>query len=58
MGRNFLLNVTVGLLAATLSVALPNLRVEIPGAEEEPVASETIASPRPTNHGTAGGGIF
>jgi len=58
MGRKFLFSVTVGLLAATRSVALPNLRVEIPGAEEEPVTSETIASPRPTNHGTAGGGSF
>jgi hypothetical protein len=44
MGRNVLLSVTVGLLAATLSVALPNLRVDIPGAEEEPVASEAIAA--------------
>ena len=55
--RNPLLTVPVSLLAATLSVALPNLHVEILGAEDEPVASETIVSSRPTGHGTPGGGI-
>ncbi len=55
--RNPLIILPVSLLAATLSVALPTLHVEILGAEDEPVASETIVSPRPTSHGTPGGGI-
>ena len=39
--RNALLIVTAGLLAATLSVALPTLGVEIAGAEEL-VQTETL----------------
>jgi len=38
MGRNLLLSVTAGLLAATLSIALPNVRIEIPGAEGQAVS--------------------
>jgi hypothetical protein len=43
-GRNALLIVTVAFLAATLSVALPNLRVEIAGPEEESMETVTIVS--------------
>ena len=46
MGRNPLLVLTVALLAATLQLALPNLHVEVPGAEDEALPGETIASPR------------
>jgi hypothetical protein len=45
------------LLAATLQVALPNLHVEVPGAEDEPVPGETIDSPRPTKNETTGASI-
>jgi len=55
--RNRLLIVTIALLAATLALALPNLDVEIPGAEGESFATDTIASPRPPHRGTEGGGI-
>ena len=57
LGRNPLLVLTAALLAATLQVALPNLHVEVPGAEDEPLPGETIASPRPTKHETKAGGI-
>ncbi len=56
-GRNPLLVLTAALLAATLQVALPNLHVEVPGAEDEPLPGETSASPRPTQHETAGDGM-
>ena len=56
-GRNPLLVLTAALLAATLQLALPNLRVEVRGAESEPPSEETIDSPRPTQHETAGGAI-
>jgi hypothetical protein len=42
--RNALLFVTVALLAATLSLALPNLGVEISGAGE-PAQTRTLTSP-------------
>jgi len=45
------------LLAATLQLALPNLHVEVPGAEDEPLPGETIALPRPTKNETARGSI-
>lgn len=57
VGRNPLLVLTAALLAATLQLALPNLHVEIPGAEDEPLPGETIASPRPTKNETARGSI-
>jgi hypothetical protein len=53
--RNPLLVLTAALLAATLQLALPNLHVEVPGAEDESLSGETIASPRPTKNETAGG---
>jgi hypothetical protein len=56
-GRNPFLLLTAALLAATLQVALPNLHVEVPGAEDEPVPGETIDSPRPTKNETTGGSI-
>ena len=40
-------SLTALLLAATLEVALPNLQVEVPGAEVESLRREAIASPRP-----------
>jgi hypothetical protein len=54
-GRNPLLVLTAALLAATLQLGLPNLYVEVPGAEDEPLSGETIASPRPTKHETPSG---
>ena len=57
LGRNPLLVLTAALLAATLQVALPNLHVEVPGTEDEPLPGETIASPRPTKNETARGSI-
>ena len=57
VGRNPLLVLTAALLAATLQLALPNLHVEVPGAEDEPLLGETIASPRPTKNETAGRSI-
>jgi hypothetical protein len=57
MDRNPLLVLTAALLAATLQLALPNLHVEVPGAEDEALPGETIASPRPTKNETAGGNI-
>ena len=42
--RNALLVVTVAFLAATLSLALPNLGVEISGAEEL-AQTQTLTSP-------------
>jgi len=56
-GRNPLLLLTAALLAATVQLALPNLHVEVPGAEGESRQEETIASPRPMKHATAGGSI-
>ena len=56
-GRNPLLLLTAALLAATLQVALPNLHVEVPGAEDEPLPGETIAWPRPAKNETARGSI-
>jgi len=56
-GRNALLIVTVALLAATLRLALPELHVEVPGAEGAALPGEPIASPRPTKQETGGGGI-
>ena len=50
-------SLTALLLAATLEVALPNLQVEVPGAEVESLRREAIASPRPTMHETASGSI-
>ena len=50
-------SLTALLLAATLEVALPNLQVEVPGAEGESLPGEAIASPRPMRHETAGGSI-
>jgi len=55
--RNPLILLTALLLAATLEVALPNLQVEVPGAEVESLQREAIASPRPTMHETASGSI-
>ena len=55
--RNPLLVLTAALLAATLEVALPNLHVEVPDADGEPLPGETIASPRPTKNETARGSI-
>ena len=57
VGRNPLLVLTAALLAATLQLALPNLHIEVPGAEDEPLPGETIASPRPTKNETAGRSI-
>ena len=57
VGRNPLLVLTAALLAATLQLALPNLHVEVPGAEDEPLPGETIALPRPTKNETAGRSI-
>jgi hypothetical protein len=57
LGRNPLLVLTAALLAATLQVALPNLHVEVPGAEDEPLPGETMASPRPAKNETAGSSI-
>ena len=57
VGRNPLLVLTAALLAATLQLALPNLHVEVPGAEDEPLPGETIALPRPTKNETARGSI-
>ena len=57
VGRNPLLVLTAALLAATLQLALPNLHVEVPGAEDEPLPGETIASSRPTKNETARGSI-
>jgi len=57
VGRNPLLVLTAALLAATLQLALPNLHVEVPGAEDEPLPGETIAWPRPTKNETARGSM-
>jgi len=57
VGRNPLLVLTAALLAATLQLALPNLHVEVPGAEDEPLPGETIALPRPTKNETTRGSI-
>jgi hypothetical protein len=51
--RYHLLFMTAALLAATLEVALPNLRVEFRDLEGESLQEETIVSPRPTTQETA-----
>ena len=48
-----MLFMTAALLAATLEVALPNLRVELRDLEGESLQEETIVSPRPTTQETA-----
>jgi hypothetical protein len=54
VGRNPLLVLTAALLAATLQLALPNLHVEVPGAEDEPLSGETIVGDTALSRRAAG----